>query len=317
MLLTIFNALAPVLILILLGIILRATGFLSAEFFSGMNKLCYWVGLPALLFQKIVSTRISGGASLKISLVLLLGMLTCMAAGYLVAFLLRLPAASKGAFIQAAFRSNLAYVGLPIVLYTLASAETAAAQALEGLAVLAFAPLVPVYSLAAVLILSLHRKPGQTGVTWGQLWRKILGNPLVVACVIGFVFMLTGLPLPIAANRALQALGRMALPLTLLAIGASLNFSLVKGHLLHSLAVAAIKSTLAPAVGLVLATWLGMSVSHTAIALIFLACPTAVSSYIMAQQLDANHELAGSAIVVSTLLSFFPLAVVVGWALSQ
>jgi predicted permease len=236
----------------------------------------------------------------------------CIATGYLVALILRLPSPSMGSFVQASFRGNLAYVGLPIVLYSLASVQGEGVGRLESIAVLAFAPMVPTYNLLSILILSAHGRK-ETGARWHELISQVLTNPLIIAAAVGFVLMATHTPLPDAADRALCALGNVALPLMLLAIGASLSRERVQGRMLHSVSAALIKCVAAPLVGVLLARYIGLDTNQTAIALIYLACPTAVVSYVMAEQLGADEVLAGSTVVVSTLFSFVPLAVVVAW----
>ena len=61
-------------------------------------------------------------------------------------------------------------------------------------------------------------------------------------------------------------------------------------------------------VGYLVARWLGLSPIETRVALIYLACPTAAASYVMAQQLGSDDKLASSIIVVSTILAFPVLA---------
>ena len=51
--------------------------------------------------------------------------------------------------------------------------------------------------------------------------------------------------------------------------------------------------------------------SPSGVALILLACPTAVASYVLADQLDGDAALSAGAIVASTLLSVVSLGVVV------
>ena len=46
------------------------------------------------------------------------------------------------------------------------------------------------------------------------------------------------------------------------------------------------------------------------VAMLFLGCPTAVVSWVMAEQLDGDHHLAAGAVVLSTLLSMITLAVI-------
>ena len=78
---TVFSALLPVLLMILLWAGLRRIGFLSAECFEGLNRLAFWVGLPyrlafwvglpCMLFIEIAGTKVSGGDALRISAVIM------------------------------------------------------------------------------------------------------------------------------------------------------------------------------------------------------------------------------------------------------
>ena len=68
---TVFSALLPVLLMILLGTGLRRIRFLSAECFEGLNRLAFWVGLPCMLFIEIAGTKVSGGDALRISAVIM------------------------------------------------------------------------------------------------------------------------------------------------------------------------------------------------------------------------------------------------------
>ena len=118
----VLNTLVPLLALITLGAALRRWNFAPPSFFREANRLLYWIALPALLFYQTAEATIQGGAALRVFLTLLAGMAASIALGYLVAFWLRLPRTSVGAFVQGAYRSNLAYVGLPVVLLALAAA---------------------------------------------------------------------------------------------------------------------------------------------------------------------------------------------------
>ena len=49
----ILNSIAPIFLLIALGKLLHATGFFPDSFFKGLNKLVFWIALPALLVVRI------------------------------------------------------------------------------------------------------------------------------------------------------------------------------------------------------------------------------------------------------------------------
>jgi predicted permease len=310
---TVVDSLAPIFFVIALGAALRASGFLSVEFFAGMNRLTYWVALPALLFYKVAGARLEGAAALRIFAVLLAATVVCVVLGVAVALVLGLPRPSVGAFVQASYRGNLLYVGLPVIVFALGAQAGADARDVESTAIVAVAPLVPLYNVVAVVALTLcSTRRERVGLR--ATVRRILVNPLILACAAGLAFSLAGVRLPAAALRTLTVVGQIALPLALLAIGSSLTFERLREGIGSSAAAAVIKVVVCPALGLALARWWGLGPSETCVALVYLACPTAVASYVMAEQLGCNARLAGSAVVVSTLACFAPLAAIVYYA---
>ena len=79
------NILAPIFLLIGLGLFLRRQGFASEEFFRNLNRLIYWIALPALLFAKTASALPQLNTALGIIAVVLAGMVVCIGVGYLLA----------------------------------------------------------------------------------------------------------------------------------------------------------------------------------------------------------------------------------------
>ncbi|MGK7947773.1 MAG: AEC family transporter [Xenococcaceae cyanobacterium] len=311
----ILNTLAPVFLIILLGTILQKNGFLNPQLSRQNNRLVYWIALPSLLFNKTSQAEIAGDSVLKISAVLTLGAISCIILAYCLSRLLRLSGAATGAFVQASFRGNLAYIGLPVVIYAISgfSANNSVIDSLNGeqiesLAILSFAPLVPLYNVLAVFALVTGSDRGKQ--SWLEVGRSILTNPLIVACAFGLSWSFLGLSIPLALSKTLQTIGQMALPLALLGIGVSLATTKIRGKITIPVIAALIKVVFAPILGLLIANWLGLSNIERAIALIYLACPTAIASYIMAQQLGSDEVLTSNSIVLSTLLSALVLAIV-------
>ncbi len=103
---------------------------------------------------------------------------------------------------------------------------------------------------------------------------------------------------------------QMSLPLALLSIGVSLATTRVSGQVALSVLATLLKVAGAPLLGVLLANWMGLSAAERTIALLYLACPTAVASYIMAEQLGGDETLTSSTIVLSTLLSALVLAII-------
>jgi len=313
------NTLAPIVMLIALGTALRRGGFASSGFFRGVNRLVYWVALPSLLFHETAGGAVGLGEGVRLFLVLLGGMLFSMGIGFLCVPVFRVPRGSRGAFVQATFRGNLMYVGLAVIVFSMSAADGSPTPGVGALAVLAIAPLMPLYNIAAVPMLLADRghDGGERGRRFRRLAFEVATNPIVLSCGAGLAYSLSGRGLPAVVERACGALGRVALPLALLSLGASLNFASLRGRLLHACAASAIKVGCAPLAVYLLRPLLGLSPMELRMALLFLACPAAVNTYVMAEQMGSDDALAGGIVVISTLLSLpaftAVLVMVQGW----
>ena len=280
--------------------------FLPALFFTQLNKLGFYFLLPALLFHKIATAHAQSVIpGLKIGFLLCGCSLIITAIAYLTAKLLKLPAPGRRSLMQAAMRGNLAYSGLPIILFSFdANSEIAL------LAVLCLIPAVPFYNLLAVIILTPHDGASHRE----RLTKTLLGiarNPLIIGCLSGIAVMMLQLKVPQPVLRAFQTLGYAALPCALLSLGAGLSFKTLKVNLKPALAASALKLILMPVIGLLI-LYLGDKPESGILltSMIYLACPTAVTSYVMAEQMGADKELAAASVTLSTICAMPVIAVI-------
>ena len=307
----VFNSLAPVFLIIALGAALAKTRFLSEQSVRGLSGLTYWVAIPCLLFYKIATASYPGNTATRIFLVVVTGMAASLVIAYLVAWLIRIPAASTGTFVQASYRGNLAFVGLPVVIYTSSDLGNLDSGAPEMLGILVIASVIPIYNLLSVVVLQVSQH--ELGfASLKKVVRAIATNPLLISALAGALFKLSGLGFPTFVERTCQAIGQMSLPLALISIGASLISVQSRGSLLFATAASIIKTAAAPLVGYYVARQLGLGQEESRIALIYLACPTAAASYIMTDQIGGDKALAASAVVISTVLAMISLGFVVG-----
>ncbi len=307
----VINTLSPVFAIILLGAVLRRSGFLTAEFIRAASRLTYWVGLPCLLFSKVSQANDIEGRAGTVAAIVLGGMGVCIIAALLTASIIRMPGSQVGTFVQASFRGNLAYISLAVIFFAFAKSDgdTGGAKA-QSLAALSLALVVPLYNIVSVIALLV----GQHRLTRQAIWKmlvKIVTNPLLLATVGGYIWLRTGKPLPTAVSRTCVTTGQFALPVALLCVGATLSATPIGGRVLSSVLAGLIKVALAPAAGYFLADLLGADQKEKAIAMIMLASPTAIASYVMADQMDGDGPLAAGGIVASTFLSIISLTIVV------
>lgn len=307
----IISTLAPIFLIILLGWVLAAKHILPPAFFKGVNTLTFNIGLPALLFVTIATAPMKTSQALRMFYALAATTACLTAIAILLARMLRIHGPLKGSFVQACIRGNLAYIGLPVLMFALESTLPASdATSLQAAAMLALAPTVPLYNLICILILTHSAAEPHERIAAHLLLLKVATNPLLMACVAGLLVACSGIDLPVTLVRTLRPLGQMALPLALLSIGASFT----RGGLHHRIGTISLASVvkvgLMPLIGWPIAHAMQLSSAETTVVLLFLACPCAVSGYIMAEQMGGDAEVAGGSILLSTILCLIPFALI-------
>ncbi len=307
--LAVLNTLAPVFLIVLLGAILRGSGFLTEAFSTVLNKFIFWVALPCLLFTTIAGSSFDP-KSIDASVVMLLSTLIIAAVAWFGAPLLGIAPASRGSFTQSVFRSNNAYVGLPVVMA--AYAGLGRADSVHSLAMLTLAPTLILYNVLAVVVLTPFGSDDEQsqGIPWGRIVRGILSNPLIVACVLGGIALTVKLEFPTGADRTLKSLASMAGPGALIALGSSLTRERMRASIRAAHFASLLKLVVCPAIGWVVAMAFGLDSDARFITLIYLASPTAVASFVMAQSMKGDAVLAGGSVAVSTVYSVLALAAV-------
>lgn len=302
----VLNALAPVFLMIALGAWMQRSEFVSSNFLREANRVTYWLGLPALLFSQLVASlhQAAGGEKLLAAMGLVLA--GGIVAGYVVAFLLRVPDPAMGTFVQGAFRGNLAFVGLPVV-FALPNVPVLGGLPLHAAAVLVVAPTMVIYNLGAVIVLV----ASQHAFGWRSMKpivKQLAVTPPLLATLAGIGFVAMGWRLPQAIAQTMEALGEMALPLGLLGVGGSLVTVRFGESWPAPVASALVKTLGAPVLAWGAARLVGLGAIETSLLMILAASPTAIVSYTMAVELKGDEQLASMTIVVSVLTSLVALA---------
>ncbi len=305
----VLDILAPVFLIVLLGVMLRRIGFLSEAFSSSLNKLVFWFALPSLLFSTIATSTFRKDC-LDSAAVLMLTTLVVAVVAWYAAPMLGVGIRSRGAFTQSTFRGNNAYVGIPILVIAYAGHEHA--DTIQSLAMLTLAPAMVLYNVLAVVVLTpVDPHMDSRLIDWRRITLGILRNPLILASVAGCVALAAELRPPQSITRTLNSLGALAGPGALIALGASLTPERMRAALRDAHLASFFKLVACPAVGWVIARLWGLDADARFITLIYLACPTAVASFVMAEAMKGDAKLAGGAVAVSTLYSILALALVI------
>jgi len=294
-----FESIAPIFILILVGMVLRRTGLVGEEFISTSSRLVFRVALPVMLFQKMAAiSRIS--PELYLGLAGFAG-ITLIVFWLVWLLLRRMEGPRLGSMVQGSFRGNIAIIGLALIDRTFGAGPS-------GIAAVFLVGMMPLYNFLAILVLS--RCTGRTGAgAFLNVLKEVSRNPLILSILLGIGFGIFRIPLPSGVSASLGYLGQLTLPLALISIGGSLNLKGLWSRKLLWGGASVVKLAVLPLLAWLAADLLSLP-REVRIALVMsAACPTAVSSFSMADAMGADAGLAGEIVSATTLFSMGTLPV--------
>lgn len=312
----IIDTLAPILLLLGLGAALARWKFLGPQFMADLNKLAFYVALPALIFRSVATAGAPGEQTSALLATLIATTLIVFFGCWVVAKALGIAPASQGSFVQLGYRGNLVYIGIPVLAYAFAGISPELRSQYLATALLAMAPTMALFNVLAVIALQSGRPTTSRFSSMRLTLLTIAKNPLILACAAGLVYSASTLPLPTFLERSLEALGSAAVPVALLCIGGSLaSMSLAGNHRLITIA-ALIKVGISPLIAFSVGRLLGLHPPEVKISLVLAACPTAAAAFIMARQMQGDIALTSGGIALTTILSGFSLALIL-WLTSS
>ena len=321
-LVTAVNAVAPVVLLILLGYILKQKGFINKDFVKIGNKLVFNICLPCMLFINVYNIESFSSINWDIVFYSVLMLFVIFILGFGTAILTTKVPQRRGVILQCTFRSNIAIIGLSLAA-TLGSDDAVAVAAIVS----SFT--VPVANVLSVIALSVFVKDGNSDKSSiKSVLRNIAKNPLIISVVLGLICLgirelqqsLFG---EVVFRFSVQTkflytvvnnLKSIATPFALVVLGGQFEFSAVKGLLKEIMVGTIWRIVLAPVLGLGLAIWLSSSTNilscgvneYPALVALF-GSPVAVSSAVMASSMKADEQLATQLVVWTSIFSILTI----------
>lgn len=296
----ILSALAPVFLLILFGHLLRRAGWFGEGFWADVDRLVFHVLFPAYLVLRIAGADLVGLQLGPMGLGVTAGLFAMATLAFALKPLFGLDGPGFGAAFQGCMRPNI-YVGI------------AAAEALFGieggvLAAIVVAVGTPLVNIFAAVVLTLYGPDGSGG--WARVVSALARNPVILAIAAGLAINLAGFGLPPVADDMLAILGRGALAMALLSVGAGLRLAAARQAGGTVLAVTALKLAGLPALTLAACLAFGAQAPALTVAVLFASLPNSPTSYSMTRQLGGDHRMMAAIITVQTLAAMATMPVV-------
>ncbi len=295
------NATVPVFALMVLGHFFKRIQLINDNFAANANKFVFKICLPCLVFQDLAGTNIRKNFDLPYVGFCFFSTLASILAIWILAKRCMKDRSEVGAFVQGAYRSSAAILGIALIQNIYGN---------SGMAPLMIIGSVPLYNIFAVIILTLESNSSQLAGNRSQIraaFVNILKNPIIIGIALGLLASLVNLRLPEMINKTVNNLAVMTSPLALISIGATFEGRKALAKKKPTAVASFLKLVGLSAIFLPLAVYCGFRDQKLIAIVIMLASPCTPASYIMAKNMDGDDVLASSIVVSTTLFSSITL----------
>jgi predicted permease len=291
------NAVFPLIVLIFFGMFLKTRKKLFAnpkDFFYHIEKFVFTIALPVYVFNEVAQSE--AGAIFDAGLVVycVAGIIILCLLSMVVTGVLIKDKRARGAFTQGVFRSNFAILGVPLAGSLFGDIGSATAA-------LILPVILVLYNSLAVIVLTVNSEQTQ-GNSIKKIIIEIAKNPLIIALCIGLPFMFFNIPFPEIAQRSVNHISNSSTPLALISLGAGVDMQVLKTKIKLSLTATLIKTVISPIIFVIPAILIGFRNEALTVIFVLFAAPTAVSSYIMAKNMNSDADLAGQILALTTII---------------
>lgn len=285
--------------MILLGFVAAKITRQPAEALGWLNTFIIYIALPALFFKLVSKTPIE--QLTRVDFIVANVSATYLVFGLIFAAGLLLRRATVGeATVQglAAAYGNIGYMGPGLAL--LAFGEPAAVPVAL---VFCFENMLHFMAAPALMSLSGGEKRPWAAVA-GEIIRRIVTHPFIVATAAGFVAAFFAFEAPVPLQRLIDYLAQAAAPCALFAMGVTLALRPIKRVPVEIAYIVPAKLLLLPVtMYLVLGAAGNFDPVWLYTAVLLAALPTATNVFVIGQQYGVWQERASATILITTVLS--------------
>lgn len=293
------NATIPIFLLMALGYGFRRVGIVSETLASGMNTFVFRAALPVMVFHDLATVDFSEAWDTKFVLFCFLVTLLSIAFAAGLSFLWK-DKSIQGEFVQAAYRSSAALLGIAFITNIYGN---------SGMAPLMIIGSVPLYNIMAVVVLAFFQPERKRldAALFRKTLKGIVTNPIILGIAAGLLWSALRIPMPTILQKTVSSLGSVASPMGLMAMGATFDFRKTFRKPAPAITAAVIKLVGFCAVFLPIAAALGFRDEKLIAILVMLGSATTVSAYVMARSMGHDGALSSGVVMLTTLFSAFTL----------
>ncbi len=261
-----------------------------------VGRILYNVLSPALVFQSISTSRITGVEVAQIFLVMSLFIVIMGGAGWLI--MRGNNRVERASVMLCATCANNGNFGLPLISF-------AFGPEVFTRAVIVFIAFTIFNYTSGVFIASSGRK------SLRQAALNVLFVPAVYAAIAGIIVSFAGFTLPPVLARSVLLVSQASVPMMLLLLGLQLARSAALTRIGVVSVGVGLRLLVSPIVAAALVMLVGLNAPATVAVIMQSSMPVAVATIILASEFELDHQLSLSMIMASTLLSPVTLSILI------
>ncbi len=303
----VFHIVLPVFGVVALGYGASRVGWFGGDAESGLAKFVFDFAVPIMLFRSLATAELPQSVPW----------------GYFISYYGSAATIYLMGFLAARFVFGRTYGGQVITGFGFAFGNTVllglplALTALGEKAALPFFILLSIHSLlfftttTFLLEMDRHGEVASWTSRARQIAHALVTNPILMGIVVGLACNLLGISLPGPLEAICALMQQAVTPCALFSLGASLTKYGFAGRLGQSAIMVAAKTVLMPAMVYLLASRVfEIEPLWTTVAVIMVAQPSGVMTYIFAEKYGVGQAIATTSIFLSTTLSVVTLSVI-------
>ena len=290
----------PLFVFMMLGYLFNRRKLLNETSSRQLNILVFRWFLPIMCAETIYKANLRENVELLPVLVVAIGIIGIFFISWLIVPRFVKDKTQIPVIIQGIYKSNYAILGIPI-------AQSICGADNIGIISVITVILVPLNNSISAFI---FEKYTGKATSIPKLILNIIKNPLVIGSFIGLVLNLSGIVIPSwIMTGIVSKLSALTTPLSMIALGASFEFSRIGEYRAQLIWVNLAKLVIVPVLIIPVSLLLGLRGTALVGVMIYAAGPNAVNSYSTAVAMGGDADLANEIVVTTSLLSMFTMFV--------
>lgn len=293
------EVIAPIFLVTALGYVLKKMSLISDGFSKGLNSFVFKIAFPLHLGLNLYQVDISKVFSWKLVVYSCLSTIVVMIFAMIVFRFFTKDKKKLFSLAQAAYRGN--YLVFTLVVERICGSEGFAN------AVMLTIFLTPLVNVLAAVLTDTYLDSKHEGPRIINVILTTIKTPMIIGVMIGLLLNILGIWIPDVILTSAGDIGRCAMPLALITLGAQLTVPNLSQDNKLVVAGSIYRMVLVPVMILGGAVLLGFRGNALTTLIAVGGSPVAIVSYIVAAESGGDSEIAGKLIMITSVLSVFTL----------